>query len=63
VRFRQGQMVKSTSLDRVLYGKIKSITLKDGKETDLKINHSVYDIEFELIQKQNKNENKNNIQN
>ena len=32
-----------------LYAKMKSITIKNGLETDLKINKPVYDIEFELI--------------
>ncbi len=32
-----------------LKAKIKSITIKNGKNTDLKIDKDVYDIEFELI--------------
>ena len=32
-----------------LYGIIKSIRLRMGTETDLKIDKAVYDIEFELI--------------
>lgn len=49
VRFRQGQVVKSTDKNRVLYGKILSVKRVNGKDTDLKINHDVFDIEFELI--------------
>ena len=32
-----------------LYGKMKSIKIVNGLQTDLKINKPVYDIEFELI--------------
>jgi len=32
-----------------LYGKMKSIKIVNGIQTDLKINKPVYDIEFELI--------------
>lgn len=32
-----------------LQAKIKNITIKNGLETDLKINTDVFDIEFELI--------------
>lgn len=32
-----------------LYGKMKSIKIVNGLQTDLKINKAVYDIEFELI--------------
>ncbi len=32
-----------------LYARMRSIHIKDGLETDLKINAPVYDIEFELI--------------
>ena len=32
-----------------LKAKVKSITIKDGLDTDLKINKDVFDIEFELI--------------
>lgn len=35
--------------DKRLKAKIKSITIKNGKNTDLKIDKPVYDIEFELI--------------
>lgn len=35
--------------EKRLKGTIKTICLKNGKETDLKINKPVYDIEFELI--------------
>lgn len=49
VRFRQGQTVKSTDKNKVLYGKILSVKKVNGKNTDLKINHDVFDIEFELI--------------
>lgn len=49
IRFRQGQTVKSTDKNKVLYAKILSVTQINGKNTDLKINHDVYDIEFELI--------------
>lgn len=42
--FRLGYSVKNE-----LYGSIKSINIVDGKNTDLKIDKSVYDIEFELI--------------
>ncbi len=33
-----------------LKAKVKSITIKDGLDTDLKINKYVFDIEFELIE-------------
>jgi len=48
VRFRNGMLVKSTDKNNVILAKIKSITLKDGRNTDLKIDEPVYDIEFEL---------------
>lgn len=32
-----------------LHAKIKNITIKNGLNTDLKINKDVFDIEFELI--------------
>lgn len=49
IRFRQGQTVKSTDKNKVLYAEILSISVVDGKNTDLKINHEVFDIEFKLI--------------
>lgn len=49
VRFRQGQLVKSTDKNKVLYAKILSVKQVNGKDTDLKINHDVFDIEFEVI--------------
>lgn len=49
VRFRCGQTTKATSKERCVHGVIKSITETDGKNTDLKINCPVFDIEFELI--------------
>lgn len=36
-------------MSRRLFGHIKSITVCNGLETDLKINEDVFDIEFELI--------------
>jgi hypothetical protein len=38
--------------DKILYGGIKSITIINGKNTDLAIDKDVYDIEFELIGEQ-----------
>lgn len=35
--------------DKFLYGGIKSITIINGKNTDLAIDKDVFDIEFELI--------------
>ena len=49
LRLRAGMLVKKTDKNKVLYGKIISITEKNGKETDLKINLPVFDIEFEII--------------
>ncbi len=49
VRFRQGQTVKSTDKNRVLYGKILSVKVIPGAKTDLRINQNCFDIEFELI--------------
>jgi len=40
---------KSTDMDKILYGKVKSIKIVNGKNTDLAIDKDVYDIEFELI--------------
>lgn len=50
IRFRQGQTVKSTDKDRVLYAKILSVKKVNGRNTYLKINHNVFDIEFKLIE-------------
>lgn len=47
IRFRLGQLAKSTD-KKVLYAKILSIKKVNGLDTDLKINHDVYDIEFKL---------------
>ncbi len=49
IRFRQGELTKSNDTNRVLYGEILSVKIIDGKDTDLKINHKVYDIEFKLL--------------
>lgn len=35
--------------DKRLYGKIKAVTIINGKHTDVAIDKDVYDIEFELI--------------
>lgn len=35
--------------EKRLHAKIKNITIKNGLNTDLKINKDVFDIEFELI--------------
>lgn len=35
--------------DKILYGGIKSITIINGKNTDLAVDKNVFDIEFELI--------------
>ena len=40
---------KSDDKDKILKAKIKSIKIINGKDTDLKIDKPVYDIEFELI--------------
>ena len=47
IRFMNG-MLPEEKKPR-LYAKLKSISLKYGMETDLKIDKPVYDIEFELI--------------
>lgn len=49
VRFRLGQTTKTSDINKVLYGKIKSITVKQGIQTDLKCKDKVFDIEFALI--------------
>ena len=49
IRFRSGLLTKSNNKEKVLLGNIKSITIRNGKDTDLKCNNDVYDIEFELI--------------
>nr|DAJ76603.1 MAG TPA: ASCH domain protein [Caudoviricetes sp.] len=49
IRFRQGQVVKSTDKCKVLYAKIKSVKVVDGINTDLKVKNQVFDIEFELL--------------
>ena len=49
IRFRQGQLAKSTDKNKVLYAKILSIKKVNGLDTDLKINYDVYDIEFKLF--------------
>lgn len=43
---------KDTEKDKILYGYIKSIEVINGKDTDLKIDKDVYDIEFKLIKEQ-----------
>ena len=53
IRFRLGQTTKATDSTKVLYGKILSITEKNGKDTDLKTDVLVYDIEFKLIKSKN----------
>lgn len=40
---------KRTDISKRLKAEIKSITIRNGLDTDLKINKDVYDIEFELI--------------
>ena len=40
---------KPAETDKILYGKVKSIKVINGKNTDLAIDKDVYDIEFELI--------------
>lgn len=40
---------KYNETDKILYGQIKTIKIINGKNTDLKIDKDVYDIEFELI--------------
>ena len=40
---------KAEEKDKILKAKIKSIKIINGKDTDLKIDKPVYDIEFELI--------------
>ena len=40
---------KPTEKDKILYGKVKSIRVINGKNTDLAIDKDVYDIEFELV--------------
>lgn len=40
---------KNTDYDKIIEVKIVSIKIINGKNTDLKINKPVYDIEFELI--------------
>lgn len=40
---------KKDDKDKILEAKIKSIKIINGKNTDLKIDKPVYDIEFELI--------------
>ena len=49
IRFRNGQTVKSTDKNKVLYARLISVKKVNGKDTDLKINHDVYDIEFKLL--------------
>lgn len=49
IRFRQGQVAKSTDRSKVLYAKIKSVKVVDGINTDLKVKNQVFDIEFELL--------------
>lgn len=40
---------KKEDKEKRLYAKIVSVKIIDGKNTDLKINKDVFDIEFELI--------------
>ena len=40
---------KKDDKDKILKANIKQITIINGKDTDLKIDKPVYDIEFELI--------------
>lgn len=40
---------KADEKDKILKARIKSISIVNGKSTDLKINKPVYDIEFKLI--------------
>lgn len=40
---------KKADKEKRLYAKVKSVTITYGKYTDLKIDNSVFDIEFELI--------------
>lgn len=35
--------------DKIIYASLKSVSIINGKNTDLKIDEDVYDIEFELI--------------
>lgn len=49
-----GYAPKSDKFKR-LKAKIRSITILNGLETDLKIDKPVYDIEFEIIKEQIKN--------
>lgn len=49
VRFCLGYPSKSDT-DKWLYGKIKTVTIINGKNTDLAIDKDVFDIEFELIE-------------
>lgn len=44
---------KADDKDKILNARIQNITIVDGKETDLKIDKPVYDIEFELIKENN----------
>lgn len=48
ISFRCGYP-KRNDKDKILEAKIKQITIINGKDTDLKIDKPVYDIEFELI--------------
>ena len=36
--------------DRILYAHVLDISVRNGKDTDLKIDEDVFDIEFELIE-------------
>ncbi|MBQ9149841.1 hypothetical protein IJX73_02810 [bacterium] len=47
IRFMNGMV--SEKIKPRIYAKMKSIGIINGKETDLKINKPVFDIEFELI--------------
>ena len=44
---------KNTDYNKIINAKILSIKFINGKNTDLKINKDVFDIEFELIEDSN----------
>lgn len=39
--------------NKILYARVKNITVKNGKDSDLKLDADVYDIEFELMEANN----------
>lgn len=48
---------KKDNKEKTLYAKVKSLSFPiNGKDTDLKINKQVFDIEFELIERGGSNE-------